>query len=51
MWNWRQSPFPHFKKKQNMKKTYIKPSTEEIKIQAPQVLVGSEIPEWDNLFN
>ncbi len=52
MWNWGQSPFPHSKKKQNMKKTYIKPSTEEIKIQAPQVLVGSEeIPlEWGDLL-
>ena len=34
-----------------MKKTYIKPNTDEIKVQAPQVLVGSEIPEWGDLFN
>lgn len=33
-----------------MKKTYSKPCTEVIKIQAPQVLIGSEIPVWDNEF-
>lgn len=33
-----------------MKKTYIKPNTEEIKLETTKILCGSEIPEWNNLF-
>lgn len=33
-----------------MKKTYIKPSTEEIKLETTKILCGSEIPGWDNLL-
>ena len=56
MWKRGLSPIPHLIVKSNnlhnMKKVYTKPSTEEIKIQAPQVLVGSDvIPEWGELFN